>query len=128
MPSFTSPPKPVDGHRFEGGCDSSIRFEPQYLSLLGLRKAPDFACRGCCAILGEPGPGGHRTWVDEVRSGSSFNSSSDLRLHFGLGSETKINSIEVRWPNGETEIFAGSGVDQFIVCTEGKSVTSPPLR
>ena len=66
----------------------------------------------------------HRIWVDEVRSGSSYNSSSDLRLHFGLGQETKINSIEVRWPNGQTETFATSGVDQYLNLTEGKGKTA----
>jgi len=65
--------------------------------------------------------GPHRTWVDEVRSGSSYNSSSDLRLHFGLGQETKINSIEVRWPNGETEMFAGPEEDRQLEITEGQS-------
>jgi hypothetical protein len=59
-------------------------------------------------------------WVDEVRSGSSYNSSSDLRLHFGLGSETKINSIEVRWSSGETESFSAPGVDHYLEITEGK--------
>ncbi len=64
--------------------------------------------------------GPHRTWVDEVRSGSSYNSSSDLRLHFGLGSETKINSIEVRWPNGQSETFDAPGIDQYLDITEGR--------
>jgi hypothetical protein len=63
--------------------------------------------------------GRKRLWVDEVRSGSSYSSSSDLRLHFGLGAEKKIESIEVRWPNGETETFDAAGVDRFIELTEG---------
>ncbi|WP_255484355.1 CRTAC1 family protein [Granulicella sp. 5B5] len=64
--------------------------------------------------------GTKRCWVDEVRSGSSYSSSSDLRLHFGLGAETKIAAIEVRWPNGESEMFAVDGVDRFVELTEGK--------
>ena len=66
--------------------------------------------------------GEHRSWVDEVRSGSSYNSSSDLRLR----SKTKINSIEVRWPNGQTESFLISGVDKYIEITEGEG--SPLLK
>jgi hypothetical protein len=62
-----------------------------------------------------------RQWVDEVRSGSSYNSSSDLRLHFGLGAETYIQSIQIRWPNGNLEIFdPPATVDHFIDLTEGK--------
>jgi hypothetical protein len=65
--------------------------------------------------------GTKRLWVDEVRSGSSYNSSSDLRLHFGLGPETHLQSIEVRWPNGETELFdPPAAVDRIIELTEGK--------
>jgi hypothetical protein len=64
--------------------------------------------------------GTKRNWVDEVRSGSSFDSSSDLRLHFGLGAETKITSIDVRWPNGESEQFLCDGVDRITDVVEGK--------
>ncbi len=66
--------------------------------------------------------GSKRTWVDEVRSGSSYNSSNDLRLHFGLGTETSIASIEVRWPNGERETFRAPGVDRFLELIEGKGI------
>ena len=61
-----------------------------------------------------------RNWVDEVRSGSSYNSSSDLRLHVGLGAETRITRIDVRWPNGESEQFPCDGVDRFVELVEGK--------
>ncbi len=69
--------------------------------------------------------GSKRSWVDEVRSGSSYNSSNDLRLHFGLGSETKLSSIDLRWPNGEKEQFAVSGVDRFVELVEGKGKPQP---
>ena len=48
---------------------------------------------------------GKRLLVDEVRSGSSYVSNSDMRVHFGLGKETKVDSVEVRWPSGLTERF-----------------------
>ena len=64
--------------------------------------------------------GGKRTWVDEVRSGSSFNSSNDLRLHFGLGASPDLTSIEIRWPNGRDEVFdSPRDLDHFIEITEG---------
>ena len=46
--------------------------------------------------------------------------SNDLRLYFGLGSETKIDSIEVRWPNGESETFPALGVEQYMEISEAK--------
>lgn len=64
--------------------------------------------------------GTKRTWVDEVRSGSSYNSSSDLRVHFGLGSENKLSSVQVRWPNGKTESFAMPEIDRIVTLVEGK--------
>jgi hypothetical protein len=63
--------------------------------------------------------GRKRNWVDEVRSGSSYSSSSDLRLHFGLGAEDKVTWIEVRWPNGESERFGCDGVDRIVELVEG---------
>jgi hypothetical protein len=71
--------------------------------------------------------GEKRIWVDELRSGSSYNSSSDLRLHFGLGPVTKINSIEVRWPSGQTEVFDAPAIDQYLDITEGKGKPSPSV-
>jgi hypothetical protein len=69
--------------------------------------------------------GRRRTWVDEVRSGSSYNSSSDLRLHFGLGAEDTIASVEVRWPNGGSEVFAVAVVNQIVTLVEGKGIRRP---
>jgi hypothetical protein len=40
-----------------------------------------------------------RTLVDEVRSGYSYDSNSDMRVHFGLGSATKVEWVQVRWPS-----------------------------
>jgi len=62
-----------------------------------------------------------RVWVNEVRSGSSYNSSSDLRLHFGLGMETQLKDIQVNWPNGTTEFFdPPASTDRILDVTEGK--------
>src|SRR6202049_3453750 len=62
---------------------------------------------------------GTRTLVDEVRSGSSYNSSSDLRVHFGLGSATKVNSVEIRWPSGLQEHFDNLPADSIHTLKEG---------
>ncbi|MHB8302964.1 MAG: CRTAC1 family protein [Acidobacteriaceae bacterium] len=62
---------------------------------------------------------GAHQWMSAVRSGSSYDSSNDLRLHFGLGLESKVTSIDVRWPTGKKEVFDGASVDRFIVLREG---------
>ncbi len=72
--------------------------------------------------------GAARSWVEEVRSGSSYNSSSELRLHFGLGSAPGLHSVEVRWPNGEREQFPAPGLDRMAEITEGKGSPLPESR
>jgi hypothetical protein len=62
---------------------------------------------------------GFRILIDEVRSGSSFISNNDMRVHFGLGSVTKIDWVEVRWPSGLVERFDGVSVDTFQNLKEG---------
>jgi hypothetical protein len=62
---------------------------------------------------------GGRLRVDEVRSGSSYSSSSDMRVHFGLGQTEKIDFVEVRWPSGPQERFEGLSVDSIHQLREG---------
>jgi hypothetical protein len=62
----------------------------------------------------------------EVRSGGSFMSNNDVRLHFGLGREKRIESLEVRWPSGLVEKFVDLRADQFLRITEGKGIA--PLK
>ena len=64
-----------------------------------------------------------RTLVDEVRSGSSYNSSNELRLHFGLADAGKVENVLVRWPNGESESFTGPAVDGVRELREGSGST-----
>jgi len=65
---------------------------------------------------------GKRLLVDEVRSGSSYYSQNDMRVHFGLGGATKLDSVEVRWPSGLTERFENAAVDQIDTVKEGSGV------
>jgi enediyne biosynthesis protein E4 len=60
--------------------------------------------------------------IEEVRSGGSYLSQNDLRLHFGLGATTKVDSVEVRWPSGETDIFRGINADHFYLLNEGDAI------
>jgi len=63
---------------------------------------------------------GARMLVDEVRSGSSYDSNNDMRIHFGLGSATKIDWVQIRWPSGLTERFENNlPVDAIHTLKEG---------
>jgi len=66
---------------------------------------------------------GDHQQIDEVRSGGSFMSQSDLRLHFGLGKSTRVDRLEVRWPDGKVETFRDLDVDQLFQVQEEKGIT-----
>ncbi len=67
---------------------------------------------------------GGMTQTDEVHSGGSYLSQNDLRLHFGLGLATKIDSIEVRWPSGAVDKIGSLEADRFYSILEGTGVVS----
>jgi hypothetical protein len=50
---------------------------------------------------------GGKTMTRQVEAGSGYASQMMLPLHFGLGSATRVDSIEICWPNGEIERFEG---------------------
>lgn len=54
----------------------------------------------------------------EVRSGGSYLSQSDLRLHFGPGKESKIDRIEITWPGGGRQILRDARFDRVTTMRE----------
>lgn len=58
----------------------------------------------------------------DVISGGSYASSNDLRLHFGLGETTDVDSVEIHWPSGTIERLTLPVVDRFYSVEEGKGV------
>jgi enediyne biosynthesis protein E4 len=73
---------------------------------------------------------GNRILVDEVRSGSSYISNSDRRVHFGLGTVGKIDWMEIRWPSGLKEVFENPPIDKILTLTEGtgRPASAPSSR
>ena len=61
---------------------------------------------------------GGKTQIHEVRSGGSYLSHNDMRLHFGLGSSPRVERIRIRWPNGTVEDLPGMDADQFVTIKE----------
>ena len=59
---------------------------------------------------------------DEVHSGGSYLSSSDLRLHYGLGKHTRVDVVEVHWPDGRVEPVHNLDANQFLTIEEGKGL------
>jgi hypothetical protein len=69
--------------------------------------------------------------MDEVRAGGSYNSTNDVRLHFGLGLDPVMSKVQVRWPSGLKQEFLDVPGDASYEITEGKPIRkmaslSPP--
>ena len=62
---------------------------------------------------------GGQVQTDEVRSGASYLSQSDVQLHFGLRTATSIERVVVYWPSGRVEEYADLGVNQEHLLVEG---------
>jgi hypothetical protein len=65
---------------------------------------------------------GNLAQIDEVRSGESYLSQNDLRLHFGLEKRTKIDLVEVRWPSGIIDRISNLNANKILTIKEGKGV------
>lgn len=57
--------------------------------------------------------------IDEVRSGGSYYSQNDLRLHFGLDQADRVDLLEIRWPSGHVDTFKNLAVNKLYTVTEG---------
>lgn len=66
---------------------------------------------------------GGRTQIQEVRSGSTFLSQSDLRLHFGLGASDAADKVEIEWPSGGKQSFTNVQAGRFYAVTEGRGIS-----
>jgi hypothetical protein len=78
---------------------------------------------------------GGMTQTDEIHSGGSYLSQNDLRVHFGLGSAIKIDSVEIHWPSGAVESISNLAADRFYSVLEGHGIVPaesirplPPVR
>jgi len=72
---------------------------------------------------------GGRRRLAEVRDGSSYASTSDRRLHYGLGEATKVQKVEVRWPSGLKQTFTDLPANTFYYLREGaKPVPDPKVK
>jgi hypothetical protein len=69
-----------------------------------------------------PGETKSHQQIDEVRSGGSYISQSDLRIHFGLGKADKVDLLEIRWPSGQVDTLKNVKANQQIFVKEGEGI------
>jgi len=65
-----------------------------------------------------------RRQVREVQSGSSYLAQNDLRAHFGLGPAERAERLEIRWPDGSTEVVENLPANHLVTVRQGKGIVS----
>ncbi len=71
--------------------------------------------------------GGRRQFAERI-AGGSYLSANDHRLHFGLGESRSVESIEVRWPSGHVDRYAGLAADAGYLLRENVGWAMPTDR
>jgi hypothetical protein len=60
--------------------------------------------------------------MDELRSGGSYFSQNDMRMHFGLEQATKVDLVEIRWLSGQVDQLKDLDVNRLYVIQEGGKI------
>ena len=63
---------------------------------------------------------GKRRPTRECHADGSYLSSSDRRVHVGLGEASRIDRVTVRWPDGRVETRTAVPIDRYLTWTEGR--------
>ena len=120
-----------DGHTdllivdFEGSpmlLENRSRTPYHWLSLDLRSAAPNVFAYGARAT----GFAGDEVWVAEISPASSYLSSSDPRIHWGLGAFKRLEKLVIRWPSGEEQVFEDLAGDRFLRITEKQAVELQP--
>jgi len=102
----------------EGGSNRSLR-----LKLVGTKSNRD----GIGAVVHVTSNNNQDKQQKMLRSGSSYLSQSELVLTFGLGAQTKADSIEIQWPSGQLDKLSNVNAGQTVTVEEGKGVVGTRL-
>ncbi len=98
-------------------CDSTTNNNWLTVKLVGTKSnRSGIGARVKCDVEGQ------HTQMDEVRSGGSYYSQNDLRLHFGLGKASTVKKLEIQWPSGAVETFRDIPANQILTIKEGDGI------
>ena len=77
-------------------------------------KAPNQFAYGARLV----GRSGDHVWIGDVSPASSYLSSSDPRVHWGLGEITTLDTLTIRWPSGTEQTLRNVAADQILQITQ----------
>ena len=103
-------------------CDSATKNNWLKVRTVGVksnRSGIGARLRCVTTVAGEQKP---HSQIDEVRSGGSYISQNDLRIHFGIGKAEKVDLLEIRWPSGQIDTLKDIKPNQLIYVKEGQGI------
>jgi hypothetical protein len=114
-------------------CDSTLNRNWIKIKLVGVKSnRSGIGSRVLVTALTSPEMTKPLLQTEELRSGGSYFSQNDLRLHFGLDQAKKADSVEIRWLSGQVDQIKNLAANQLHVIQEGGKVLSsaplPPVK
>ena len=103
-------------------CDSRLENSWLKVKTIGTKSNRSGIGARLRCVTHPPGETKPHQQIDEVRSGGSYISQNDLRVHFGIGKAEKVELLEIRWPSGAVDALKDVKPNQLIVVKEGAGI------
>jgi enediyne biosynthesis protein E4 len=103
-------------------CDSKLANNWIKVRTIGTKSNRSGIGARVACLTNVPGESKPHRQIDEVRSGGSYISQNDLRIHFGLGKAEQVDLLEIRWPSGQVDTIKDVKANQQIFVKEGEGV------
>jgi hypothetical protein len=103
-------------------CDSKLANNWIKVRTIGTKSNRSGIGARLTCVTRVPGESKPQRQIDEVRSGGSYISQNDLRVHFGLGKAEQVDLLEIRWPSGQVDTIKDVKVNQQLFVKEGEGV------
>ena len=103
-------------------CDSQLENNWLKIKTIGTKSNRSGIGARLRCVTHPPGETKPHQQIDEVRSGGSYLSQNDLRVHFGIGKAEKVELLEIRWPSGAVDTLKDVKPNQMIVVKEGSGI------
>ena len=103
-------------------CDSSLDNAWIKIRTIGTKSNRSGIGARLRCVVEMPGEARPHQQIDEVRSGGSFFSQNDLRVHFGLGQAQKVDLLEIHWPSGVVDTLKDLAVNELVYVKEGEGI------
>jgi hypothetical protein len=103
-------------------CDSRLENNWLKIKTIGTKSNRSGIGARLRCVTHPPGETKPHSQIDEVRSGGSYISQNDLRVHFGIGKAEKVELLEIRWPSSAVDTLKDVKPNQLIVVKEGAGI------